>query len=150
MYVPGYVGTFHCLTQCSLLAIEILLLHSRSAIIGSDIAGNVSVVHKLWLLCRCNSHSHHSQWERSQGSNYFHLVKEGCIWHRCLLAFSTPSGHSPTGSVMGLSTEERGNISAAHFLSEQILMLWRTRDILEKKFDASICCPFDLPYPLNS
>lgn len=96
-------------------------------------------------------HSDDNKWELSQGSNYFHLVKEGCTSHRCLLAFSTLNGQSPTGSMVGLFTQEGETSLRAHFLSHLILMPWRTCPFqhaldsivyLEKKFDAGICCPF--------
>lgn len=98
------------------------------------------------------AHSHHSRWELSQGSNYFHLVKEGCTWHRCLLAFSTLNGPSPPGSMMGLSTEGRGSIPActlpfrANLYAAKNLRYFSTLWIgyLEKRFDVGICCPFYL------
>lgn len=150
MYVPGYVGMrFHCLSQYSVLAVEILLFHSRSAIIGSDIAGDVSVVQELLLLCRCDSlwpiHITLRTFSRLQ---LFPSGKGRMLLSQVSVGLFNPEW--PLSNWLSDGTVHRGKgkhlcvhisfQSKSLCCEEPFSTLWI--GFLEKKFDADICCPF--------
>lgn len=99
----SWVGArFYCLSKCSLLAIDSLILkfHKRSPIDtnGTMIqpsvcwpGGRSAALLQMWLSL---THSNDNKWELSQGSKYFHLVERkdaleaGVFWPFQLLVAS--------------------------------------------------------------
>lgn len=157
MYIMDYVGMrFHCLSQCSLLAIALPMSQSRSAIVGSDIFGRC-----LWCThCSSSAGATHSDPFPSQSGRTFSRLQlfpsgKGRM-HLTQVSTGLFNSKWPLSSWLNAGTIHRGkgkrpcvqtSFQSKSLCCEDPKVFQHALDwivYLEKKFDACICCPFYL------